>query len=79
MAIVLAMFVPIAIVSWMMLDKTAATRYGLAYAMLYSVAGAYGIDCSRAFAGTRLRTQSRRPQSPSSSSLCSTGHGRLRN
>jgi hypothetical protein len=43
-AIVLAMFVPIAIVSWMMLDKTAATRYGLAYVMLYSLAGAYGID-----------------------------------
>jgi len=44
MAIVLAMFVPIAIVSWMMLDKTAATRYGLAYVMIYSLAGAYGID-----------------------------------
>jgi hypothetical protein len=38
------MFVPIAIVSWMMLDKTAATRYALAYVMLYSAVGAYGID-----------------------------------
>ena len=42
--IILAMFVPIAIVSWVMLDKTAATRYGLAYVMLYSLLGAYGID-----------------------------------
>jgi len=42
--IILAMFVPIAIVSWMMLDLTAVTRYGVAYAMLYSLAGAYGID-----------------------------------
>jgi len=42
--IILAMFVPIAIVSWMMLDLTAVTRYGLAYAMLYCLAAAYGID-----------------------------------
>ena len=42
--IIIAMFVPIAIVSWMMLDLTAVTRYGLAYVMLYSLAGAYGID-----------------------------------
>jgi hypothetical protein len=42
--IVLAMFVPTAIVSWMMLDLTAVTRYGLAYVMLFPVVGAYGID-----------------------------------
>ena len=42
--IILAMFVPIAIASWMMLDQTAATRYALAYVMLYSVLAAYGID-----------------------------------
>ena len=43
-AIVLAMFAPLAIASWMMLDTTAVTRYALAYAMLYSILGAYGID-----------------------------------
>jgi hypothetical protein len=42
--IILAMFVPIAIVTWMMLDLTAATRYGLAYVMLYGLGGAYGLD-----------------------------------
>ena len=42
--VVLAMFVPTAVASWMMLDTTAVTRYGVAYAMLYSVCGAYGID-----------------------------------
>jgi hypothetical protein len=42
--IVLAMFAPIAIVSWMMFDLTAVTRYGLAYAMLYSILSAYAID-----------------------------------
>jgi hypothetical protein len=43
-AILLAMFAPIAIISWMMFDVTAVTRYGLAYVMLYSTIGAYGID-----------------------------------
>src|ERR1051326_669955 len=43
-AIVLAMFVPQAIASWIMLDTSAATRYALAYILLYSVLGAYGID-----------------------------------
>ncbi|HJT17568.1 MAG TPA: hypothetical protein VJ853_09280 [Thermoanaerobaculia bacterium] len=43
-AIILAMFVPIAIISWMMLDQSAVTRYGLAYVMLYSLLAAYGID-----------------------------------
>jgi len=42
--LVLAMFVPIAIVSWMMFDTTAVTRYGLAYVMLYSIGAALGID-----------------------------------
>jgi hypothetical protein len=42
--IVMAMFVPTAIASWIMLDTTAVTRYGLAYVMLYSVAAANGID-----------------------------------
>jgi hypothetical protein len=42
--VVLAMFVPTAVASWMMLDTTAVTRYGIAYAMLYSVCGACGID-----------------------------------
>jgi hypothetical protein len=42
--IILAMFAPIAIASWMMLDKSAVTRYGLAYVLLYGLGGAYGID-----------------------------------
>jgi hypothetical protein len=42
--IVLAMFVPTAIASWIMLDATAVTRYGLAYVLLYSVTAAHGID-----------------------------------
>jgi len=42
--VVIAMFLPIAIVSWMMLDTTAVTRYGLAYVMLYSIGAACGID-----------------------------------
>jgi hypothetical protein len=42
--IVLAMFATIAIASWAMLDLTAVTRYGLAYVMLYSIFGAYGLD-----------------------------------
>ena len=44
LGIVAAMFVPLAVASWMMLDTTAVTRYGIAYVMLYSVAGSYGID-----------------------------------
>lgn len=44
MAIVLVMFVPLAIASWMMLDTTAVTRYGLAYVMLFSAGAACGID-----------------------------------
>jgi len=42
--IVAAMFVPLAVASWMMLDTTAVTRYGLAYIMFYSLLGAYGAD-----------------------------------
>lgn len=42
--IILAMFLPIAIVSWMMFDTTAVTRYGLAYAMLFSLLAVVGID-----------------------------------
>ncbi len=52
--ILLAMFAPIAIVSWMMLDKTAVTRYGLAYVMLYALAGAYGIDVFARFWRNRI-------------------------
>lgn len=44
MLIVLGMFGPIAIASWAMLDLTAVTRYGLAYVVLYSIAGAWGLD-----------------------------------
>ncbi|HEV2721253.1 MAG TPA: hypothetical protein VG323_14620, partial [Thermoanaerobaculia bacterium] len=42
--IVAAMFVPLAVASWTMLDTSAVTRYGIAYVMLYSVLGTYGID-----------------------------------
>jgi len=44
MLVILAMFLPIAIVSWLMFDTTAVTRYGLAYVMLYSIGAACGID-----------------------------------
>jgi len=43
-AVVAAMFAPLAVASWLMLDISAVTRYGLAYVMLYSVAAACGID-----------------------------------
>jgi hypothetical protein len=55
--IILAMFVPTAIASWMMLDKSAATRYGLAYVMLYGLGGAYGIDVlARAWKSETVQT-----------------------
>src|SRR2546423_9873306 len=38
------MFAPIAIATWMMLDKTAASRYSLAYGLLYSAAPAHALD-----------------------------------
>lgn len=44
LGVVMAMFVPLAVASWMMLDTTAVTRYGLAYVMLYTIAAAHGID-----------------------------------
>jgi hypothetical protein len=44
LGIVVAMFVPTAIASWMMLDTTAVTRYGVAYVMLYAIAAVHGID-----------------------------------
>lgn len=40
----LMMFVPIAILSWMMLDTTAVTRYGLAYVVLYPLLAASTIE-----------------------------------
>lgn len=42
--VVTAMFAPLAVASWLMLDMSAVTRYGLAYIMLDSVAAALGID-----------------------------------
>jgi hypothetical protein len=42
--ILLLMFVPIAVLSWMMLDTTAVTRYGLAYVVLYPLLAASALE-----------------------------------
>ena len=42
--IVLAMFVPIAVMSWMLLDTTAVNRYALAYLILFSIFAIAGLD-----------------------------------
>jgi hypothetical protein len=41
--LLLAMFVPIALFTWLMLDFTALTRYALAYAPLYAFLAAHGL------------------------------------
>jgi hypothetical protein len=48
------MFVPTAIMSWLMLDTTAVTRYGLGYVMLFAFLGAHGIDVIAGLRETEL-------------------------
>lgn len=43
-AIVLAMFVPIAIFTWLMLDVSSLARYAVSYMLLYALLAAMGID-----------------------------------
>ena len=52
--ILLAMFVPIAVMSWMMLDSTAVSRYALAYLPLYSILAAKAQKANIAFSPKQL-------------------------